>query len=80
MSLEKIIKELRSSNPEPYIQTNGVKYKMEGDELEEYYLSSAKLILKQNEKEANKISDENRKKEILTKLNITEDEAKLLLS
>lgn len=51
MTLAAIIKKLRIDNPEPYAQTNGVSYKMEGDELEAYYAQAAQSILDQKAKE-----------------------------
>lgn len=80
MTLTQIIKDLRAANPEPYGQTNGVKYKMEGQELEDYYTESAKIILEQSQKEATAVANAKAKAELLDRLGLTADEAKLLLS
>jgi gamma-glutamyl phosphate reductase len=80
MILNEIIQKLKADNPEPYGQTNGVKYKMEGDELEAYYAASAQIILNENQKEAEIASKATEKAAILDRLGLTADEAKLLLS
>jgi len=80
MTLTQIIKDLRAANPEPYGQTNGVKYKMEGQELEDYYTESAKVILEEKQKEAAAASSAKAKAELLDRLGITAEEAKLLLA
>ena len=80
MTLNEIIEQLKKDNPEPYGQTNGVKYKMESDELEAYYAAAAQIIFKKNQKQsaiATKASD---KAALLERLGLTADEAKLLLS
>jgi hypothetical protein len=80
MTIIKIIENLRKANPEPYGQTNGVRYKMEGDELESYYADAAKIIFEQNEKKAAEQTKATAKAELLERLGITADEAKLLLA
>ncbi len=79
MKLNDIIEQLKAENPEPYGQTNGVKYKMEGDELEAYYAESAKLIADQIAKNSEAHAKLDAKAELLDRLGITEAEAKLLL-
>ena len=79
MTLNQIIQKLKENNPEPYGQTNGVKYKMEGDELEAYYSASAQIILKQNQKEAEIAAKATAKAALLERLGLTADEAALLL-
>lgn len=80
MTLNQIIEELRIANPEPYGQTNGEKYKMEGAELEAYYTEAAKSILEENEKVAAKTAQESKKQEVLAKLGLTADEVTALLA
>lgn len=80
MTLTQIIKDLRAANPEPYGQTNGVKYKMEGQELEDYYTESARVILEEKQKEAAAAASAKAKAELLDRLGITAEEAKLLLA
>jgi hypothetical protein len=79
MTINKIIEELRQSNPEPHGQTNGVKYKMEGQELEDYYAESAKSIFAENQKKAELEAKAAEKASLLDRLGITIEEAKLLL-
>jgi hypothetical protein len=79
MTINKIIEELRQSNPEPYGQTNGVKYKMEGQELEDYYAESAKSIFEENQKKADIEAKAVDKAALLERLGITTEEAALLL-
>ena len=79
MTLNQIIEELRIANPEPYGQTNGVKYKMEGDELEAYYAESAAIIFEENQKAAEAAAKAVDKTALLERLGITTEEAALLL-
>jgi len=79
MKLDAIIKKLRVSDPEPYGQTNGVSYKMEGQELEDYYAEAAQAIADQNAKDLEVKAKESAKNALLERLGITEAEAKLLL-
>ena len=79
MTLNQIIQKLKADNPEPYGQTNGVKYKMEGDELEAYYADSAQSIFEENKKEAEAAAKAVDKAALLDRLGITTEEAALLL-
>ncbi|CAB4163426.1 hypothetical protein UFOVP796_16 [uncultured Caudovirales phage] len=79
MTINEIIAQLKITNPEPYAQTNGVKYKMEGDELEAYYAGSAQVIFKQNQKNAEVAAKAADKAALLERLGITAEEAALLL-
>lgn len=79
MTLIQIIEKLKIDNPEPYGQTNGVKYKMKGDELEAYYAESAQIIFDQNQKELEIAAKAVEKTALLARLGITADEAALLL-
>ena len=79
MKLNEIIEQLKAENPQPYGQTNGVKYKMEGDELEDYYAQAAQAIADQNAKDLEVKAKESAKNALLERLGITEAEAKLLL-
>lgn len=80
MTLNQIITQLKKDNPEPYGQTNGVKYKMEGEELEAYYAASAQIIFDQNQREAELAAKAAEKAAILNRLGLTQEEAKLLIS
>lgn len=80
MTLNQIIGELKANNPEPYGQTNGVKYKMKGDELEAYYAESAQITFKQNQETAAIAARATEKAAVLDRLGLTADEAKLLLA
>jgi hypothetical protein len=80
MTLTQIIQQLKTNNPEPYGQTNGVKYKMEGDELEAYYAASAQVILDQNQRDSEIATKSAEKAAVLDRLGITAEEAALLLS
>lgn len=79
MTLDQIIEDLRITNPEPYAQTDGVKYKMEGDELEAYYVDCANFIFNEKQKEAAIVIKAKAKAALLERLGITADEAALLL-
>lgn len=78
MTLNEIIEQLKNDHPEPYAQTNGVKYKMTGDELKAYYTESAQIIFDQKAKEDEKVTKEKAKTALLERLGITADEAALL--
>lgn len=79
MTLDDIIKELKKENPKPKAQTNNEVYEMVGEELEAFYLESAKSILATRQEAANKAADAVKKAEILDRLGLTADEAALLL-
>lgn len=80
MTLEDIIKELKKQNPNPKAQTNNEPYEMTGEELEAFYLDSAKSILATRKEAEAKAAAAVKKAEILDRVGLTADEAKLLLS
>ena len=61
-------------------QTNGVRYQLKGTELENYLAEIANNEAEQIKSEAEAKAKALAKSELLKRLGLTEDEAKLLLS
>jgi len=67
-------------SPDIYKGIDGERVKLEGNELAEYLANEAAALKKETDDAQAKLDRDIKKKELLAKLNITADEAALLLS